>query len=300
MKHLHTLFGDKMIKAKIPSQFERYKWFSCDEGFIGIEHTALSHKEQALLSAFLTPYDEKVSLLTPEQLYWSDLLFEAPEKVIHSHHKHHSFRFTQFLIKRLFEQKIEFENALHALYSTSITVLWIDKQSGIVIETFNDPNDLTENLSDSIEVLCHDFETSIQFFEGQIHFFPSSPRLIFEREKKWFYQIKHTLEQNHVIHFTDVLPHLVLQESSEAIQNHMIHLLDLVKDDGDLLETIKVYLECNLNVSLAAKKLYMHRNSLQYRIEKFIDRTHLDIKHFTGAVSAYLAILALKNSQDGK
>ncbi|MER2142109.1 MAG: helix-turn-helix domain-containing protein, partial [Priestia megaterium] len=56
----------------------------------------------------------------------------------------------------------------------------------------------------------------------------------------------------------------------------------------------------NLNVSLAAKKLYMHRNSLQYRIEKFIDRTHLDIKHFTGAVSAYLAILALKNSQDGK
>jgi DNA-binding PucR family transcriptional regulator len=80
----------------------------------------------------------------------------------------------------------------------------------------------------------------------------------------------------------------------------MIHLLDLVKDDGDLLETIKVYLECNLNVSLAAKKLYMHRNSLQYRIEKFIDRTHLDIKHFTGAVSAYLAILALKNSQDGK
>ena len=80
MKQLHTLFGDKMIKAKIPSQFERYKWFSCDEGFIGIEHLALSQKEQALLSAFLTPYDEKVSLLTPEQLYWSNLLFETPEK----------------------------------------------------------------------------------------------------------------------------------------------------------------------------------------------------------------------------
>ena len=30
----------------------------------------------------------------------------------------------------------------------------------------------------------------------QIHFFPSSPQLIFEREKKWFYQIKHTVEQN--------------------------------------------------------------------------------------------------------
>ncbi len=54
MKQLHTLFGDKMIKAKIPSQFERYKWFSCDEGFIGIEHTALSQKRAGVTFCFLT------------------------------------------------------------------------------------------------------------------------------------------------------------------------------------------------------------------------------------------------------
>ncbi|MBY6268509.1 helix-turn-helix domain-containing protein, partial [Parageobacillus thermoglucosidasius] len=54
---------------------------------------------------------------------------------------------------------------------------------------------------------------------------------------------------------------------------------------------IKTFFQCDLNVSLAAKKLYMHRNSLQYRIDKFIEKTGMDIKHFQGAVAVYLAML---------
>nr|MDH3110555.1 helix-turn-helix domain-containing protein [Bacillus altitudinis] len=37
----------------------------------------------------------------------------------------------------------------------------------------------------------------------------------------------------------------------------------------------------------AAKALYVHRNSLQYRIDKFIERTGLDIRHFQEASAAY-------------
>lgn len=75
----------------------------------------------------------------------------------------------------------------------------------------------------------------------------------------------------------------------------MIYLFDLVKDDGDFLEMIKVYLECNLNVFFVVKKLYMYCNSLQYRIEKFIDCIYFDIKYFIGVVFVYLVIFVLKN-----
>ena len=64
-----------------------------------------------------------------------------------------------------------------------------------------------------------------------------------------------------------------------------------VKREHDMLKTIKTFFECNLNVSLAAKKLHMHRNSLQYRIDKFIEKTSIDIKQFKGALTVYLAIL---------
>jgi DNA-binding PucR family transcriptional regulator len=33
-----------------------------------------------------------------------------------------------------------------------------------------------------------------------------------------------------------------------------------------------------LNASLTAKRLFIHRNSLQYRIDKFIERTGIDIR----------------------
>jgi DNA-binding PucR family transcriptional regulator len=60
--------------------------------------------------------------------------------------------------------------------------------------------------------------------------------------------------------------------------------------DQELVNTINVFLQCNLNASLAAKKLYIHRNSLQYRIDRFIEKTGLDIRIFANATFAYLAI----------
>ena len=49
-------------------------------------------------------------------------------------------------------------------------------------------------------------------------------------------------------------------------------LLENISNDKELIESIKVFFQCNLNVSLAAKQLYLHRNTLQYRIDKFIEK----------------------------
>ncbi|GAA3330198.1 hypothetical protein GCM10020331_081790 [Ectobacillus funiculus] len=80
------------------------------------------------------------------------------------------------------------------------------------------------------------------------------------------------------------------------LEKQDVHLLPLLfgetQDDQELLTTVRTYLECNLNVSFAAKKKqYMHRNSVQYRVDKFIERTGIDIKTFKGAVAVYMALL---------
>lgn len=63
--------------------------------------------------------------------------------------------------------------------------------------------------------------------------------------------------------------------------------------DRDVYRTLMTYMQCNLNASKAAKALYVHRNSLQYRIDKFIERTGLDIRHFPEASAAYLMMTLL-------
>ncbi len=58
-------------------------------------------------------------------------------------------------------------------------------------------------------------------------------------------------------------------------------------NNEDMKQTIKVYLESNQNMSEAAKKLYIHRNTLIQRIDKFITVTGFDIKKFVEGYVIY-------------
>lgn len=55
--------------------------------------------------------------------------------------------------------------------------------------------------------------------------------------------------------------------------------------DADLVDTCFCLFENDLNVSRTAGKLYMHRNTLIYRIAKLKRLTGLDVCRFSDAVS---------------
>lgn len=48
----------------------------------------------------------------------------------------------------------------------------------------------------------------------------------------------------------------------------------------ELIQTADMFLKCGLNASAAAEKLYIHRNTFNYRLAKFIDLTGLDIRDY--------------------
>lgn len=56
------------------------------------------------------------------------------------------------------------------------------------------------------------------------------------------------------------------------------------KFDNDMIRTIDVFFELDLNLSEAAKKLYVHRNTLIYRLDKIEKYTKYDIRKFKDAV----------------
>lgn len=64
--------------------------------------------------------------------------------------------------------------------------------------------------------------------------------------------------------------------------------------DPDMLATAEEFLENNLNVSETARKLYMHRNTLTYRLDKIERVTGLNIRNFSDAVSFRLTNLLFK------
>lgn len=61
-------------------------------------------------------------------------------------------------------------------------------------------------------------------------------------------------------------------------------------DDHEFLYSIKVFLENNQNSSEASKLLYLHRNTLNNRIEKFFKVTGFDLRNFEDAALIYIIV----------
>ncbi|MCD8131083.1 MAG: helix-turn-helix domain-containing protein [Lachnospiraceae bacterium] len=63
--------------------------------------------------------------------------------------------------------------------------------------------------------------------------------------------------------------------------------------DDETLETINKFFENNLNVSETSRQLFMHRNTLVYRIEKLQKNTGLDIRKFDDAMTLKIALMVV-------
>ena len=65
------------------------------------------------------------------------------------------------------------------------------------------------------------------------------------------------------------------------------NILKQYVNDYQMLDVIKEFLDSNMNISKAANRLFMHRNTVMNKIDKFIDVTGYDIKQFNKAFVIY-------------
>ena len=63
--------------------------------------------------------------------------------------------------------------------------------------------------------------------------------------------------------------------------------------DDETLTTINKFFENNLNVSETSRQLFIHRNTLVYRIEKLQKATGLDIRTFDDALTFKIAMMVV-------
>jgi hypothetical protein len=87
-------------------------------------------------------------------------------------------------------------------------------------------------------------------------------------------------------YFEDIITYAVLLQNSNLKQQIKTYLLTVT--NAEVIHTVREFIENNMNSSLSAKKLYMHRNTLNYRIDNFIDASHINVKTFKGANAIYM------------
>lgn len=82
--------------------------------------------------------------------------------------------------------------------------------------------------------------------------------------------------------------------SREQMSKAYREIIQMFKKNKDLKESLKVFFETSLNLSKTAEKLFIHRNTLLYRLKKIEELTGLNPKKFTDAVQLYFALQLLR------
>ncbi|MBD8067743.1 PucR family transcriptional regulator [Bacillus sp. PS06] len=291
---LKTHYKDALMIGFTPHLKEQYYWYLSEDGTtFGIDKKKLTDDQASLLSTLFRHMENQSTPMNEEQKAWFNYLYKPQHPSLTVNKTIQSVRFIHFQTNKPISEPNEFSEAIHAMFPYDMILLWENDSQGVIIDTHIDQKEeFPINFEEMSDTITTDFYVTIRFFIGQVYSFHKEIQADFHWEKLCFNKSLRFLSNRIIFKLHEILPYMILEEVDPALKKKLTDsILQELQQDKELLSTVKVFLESNLNVSLAAKKLYMHRNSLQYRIDKFIEKTGVDIKHFQGAITTYLAII---------
>lgn len=292
IQKLRKIYSSLIVhEDKLENFSHQYKWYMTDQNkIIGIDKDEITPKDASLLATFLTPYDVQFPILTPEEQKWHDMIHSSETT---NFELKHPFRFVYFSMQENQIEPSTFKEAIQELFSKQVPILWRNGHEGVIIE---EQTTLEENIAydQIIDILMSDLYVKINFFVGPFlvdivhitdhyHSFIESAQTVLSYSK------------NSVVTYVDAVPYLLIDQSHPDLLTEITQIiLQEYMDDDDTLKMIDTFVQFNLNISETAKELYMHRNSLQYRLDRFHENTGIDIRQFHHAMAVYLALLAKK------
>ncbi len=149
-----------------------------------------------------------------------------------------------------------------------------------VITLFDDDfyNEEPIDLESFQQLLVEDFDSMVTII---IEPYLEEDFVLGESLKEFIKDIPHG-----VYFFEDIITYIVLKDNSKLKDEVKTFINSKV--NNEVIHTVREFIDNNMNSSLSAKKLYMHRNTLNYRIDNFIDATKINVKTFKGANAVYM------------
>ncbi|SDN13087.1 PucR C-terminal helix-turn-helix domain-containing protein [Psychrobacillus sp. OK028] len=270
-----------------------YKWFATDkEEIIGIRNDELTSKDVSLLTTFLTPYNVKFPTPTQAERNWRKIIYSTDlgEK---DWKPSHPFRFVYFSFNKNQIEPLLFKDAIEGLFDKQVPILWENEHEGFIIE-----QQMMEEESISyeqiIDILMSDLYVKITFFVGPYKKDMEDLTLYYHSLTNIAKRIFHYTTKS-VLTYVEAIPFLLTKQTDEDLRLDISKtILQEYIHDEETIHMMDTFFQCNLNLSETAKVLHLHRNSLQYRLDRFFEKTGIDIRQFQDAMTVSLALLARK------
>ncbi|WP_347861250.1 helix-turn-helix domain-containing protein [Salimicrobium sp. PL1-032A] len=269
--------------------YDDFFWFDTDQGKIGLSRNEVTAREYTFLRE-LFPVTRPGKDTREEA--WRQLLFYQGDETLTPAPER--YRFIFFTAEQHTEDQDTLHEAFQALFPFPVPVLWKNNREGVLVEEQVGTQSETISFEEVMDVLMSDSYMKIRFYVSE--FFHDFQNL----HEQFSFASNMADISGRYMHGTFATPvdtaFYLYMDGVQKERRDLLssYILKEARKDKDLLNTVKAFLEHGANTSATAKELYMHRNSLQYRIDKFSEMTGMDIKDFQTGVLVYLSILHIR------
>jgi hypothetical protein len=300
LRKLLSLYENSILFPTLPNHFSEQLYFFFDETeneWIGIPKENITEAELSLLKALYQLIETESLTVTSVTNGWHEFLYKNGQPP--SHKSETNFRFIQFYLQDETKvDQLEIESALKGFFTEEVIIIWEQGNRGIVVEEMKQVSLSEKELISMSETLESDFYVKISFYIGKFYPFTEQLPALFQTEKEYFSFGQKNITESSILTFERVFPLFVAYHLPEKVIQKLNHeIAGVFNDDHEMFSTMKAFLENNLNASMTAKKLYIHRNTLQYRIDKFVEKTGIGLKDFYGAFTVFLACLLFEQNR---
>ena len=166
-------------------------------------------------------------------------------------------------------------------HDSDIEVILINDKLLLIAEV----KEIYEHIIGIKDALLNNFTSRYYISYCQIENYEALKKSFEECEYKLMLAIKSKVSES-VINEKKLILEGIIDSVSEEKKEKIYHIFNegFSKLDNEMIRTIEVFFRCGLNLSDAAKELYIHRNTLIYRLDKIEKYTAYDIRNFNSAV----------------
>jgi len=202
----------------------------------------------------------------------------------------------EVLIVSVEGSRYEALNIIRQLYKEQDVLSSAFGDNVVIVGNFDDIEDHAKSIRDLItsDLYCK----SCVSFSNRVYD-AASIKKAYEDAKECMTLGKKFGLKEEIFNYNKMLFEKIVYNISIAVKNE---LLVIFKEkfnlfDSEMITTIDEFINCGLNISDAARKLYIHRNTLIYRLDKINKETGFDIRNFKEATVFTIAFLVWKENK---
>lgn len=277
---LLELYPDAKVVVEPSADPDDYNFLIQDQ-WVTIKKDHLSTKEKFLLSLVSQDNNNK----SINNNWWNFLVHESDK--IPSEKS--NVRILQFEVQKLEsdDRAKEWLNVFVDTFDDVVDSFWINKYTGILIEKETKTNMDKLEVQRMIQLIDSDFYTKSRVYVGQ--FWPVNEKLpnIFDMERQLFHK---SLEmKDNVNNLSTVILDFLIEQNLKNTDMFK-SLKKKIDIDSKTTQMINALYKCDSNLTKTAKELFLHRNTLLYRMEKFHEQTGFDLKDRDDLVLCFLLL----------